>query len=136
MKLHGRHGQIEFGTGSPAAVIGSLSAWTISGTRDKVDVTSFGDTNKTSLAGLKDASGTFDGFFDTAYIRELLDVANAEDGGFFKVTMSTDHPDFYVQGPCWLDVNLSGAVNDAVKVTGTFVANGAWIYQMDGSPVD
>ncbi len=134
MKLHGMHGEIQIGSGSPLAVIGSLNAWTISGTRDKVDVTSFGDTNKTSLAGLKDGSGTFAGFFDTTYIRQLLDAADSATGMTFRITMSTDQPDFYVTGPCWLDISMDGAVGDAVKISATFVANGAWVYQIDGAP--
>jgi hypothetical protein len=135
MKLHGRHGEIQIGASSPLSVIGSLSAWTIAGDRDLVDVTSFGDENKNFLAGLKNASGTFEGFFDTDYIRALFDAAESATGTEFRITMSTDQPNFYVTGPCWLSVSMSGAVNDAVKVTGTFSANGAWTYQIDGSPV-
>jgi len=135
MKLHGRHGEIQIGSGSPQAVIGSLSAWTIAGDRDLVDVTSFGDEQKGFLAGLKNASGTFEGFFDTDYIRQLLDAADSSTGTNFRITMSTDQPGFYVTGPCWLSISMSGAVNDAVKVTATFSGNGAWTYQIDGSPV-
>ena len=135
MRLHGRNGQILFGAASPLGVVGSLNAWNISGTRDKVDVTSFGDTNKVSLAGLKDGSGTIGGFFDTDYSRTLLEEADADEGTNFKITPSTAHSDFYVEGPCWLDISLDGAVNDAIKVSGSFVANGAWLYQIDGSPL-
>ncbi len=135
MKLHGRHGEIQIGAGSPQAIIGSLNAWTIAGDRDLVDVTSFGDENKNFLAGLKNASGTFAGFFDTDYIRQLLDAADSATGTNFRITMSTDQPNFYVHGPCWLSVSMDGAVNDAVKISATFSANGPWIYQIDGSPV-
>ncbi len=135
MKLHGRHGEIQIGASSPEMVIGSLNAWTIAGDRDLVDVTSFGDENKNFLAGLKNASGTFAGFFDTDYIRALLDAADSATGTRFKITMSTDQPGFYVTGPCWLSVSMDGAVNDAVKISATFSANGLWTYQIDGSPV-
>lgn len=135
MKLHGRKGQIEIGLGSPLAIIGSLNAWSVAGDRDKVDVTSFGDNNKNFLAGLKNGSATFEGFFDTSYIRTLLEAADSATGAEFKISMSTDQPDFFVSGPCWLDISMSGAVNDAVKVTGTLSANGDWTYTMDGSPI-
>jgi hypothetical protein len=134
-KLHGRNGQIAIGSASPETVIGSLSAWTINFTRDKVDVTSFGDTNKTYLAGLKDVSGTFEGFFDTDYFRTLMDESDSDTGTRIQITPSTTVSGFYFQGPAWLDITSSGAVNDAVKVSGTFVANGAWTLQVDGSPV-
>jgi hypothetical protein len=85
-RVHGRHGQIQMGASSPMAVIGSLNAWSVSFTRDKVDVTSFGDTNKTYLSGLKDVSGTFAGFFDTVYMRELMDASDSSTG-----TLDPDH---------------------------------------------
>lgn len=134
-KRHGRKGQIQIGSASPLAIIGSLSAWTINFTRDKVDVTSFGDTNKTYLAGLKDVSGSFEGFFDTLYIRALMDAADAADGTTIRITPSTDDPTFYYTGPAWLDLTNTGSVNDAIKVSATFAANGAWTLQVDGSPV-
>ena len=134
-RIHGRNGQVEVGTGSPLSVIGSLSAWTVSFQRDKVDVTSFGDTNKTYLSGLKDVSGSFEGFFDTTYIRQLFDEADSETGTTIRITPSTTYPEFYYEGPSWLDLSTNGAVNDAVKVSGTFSANGAWAIVLDGSPV-
>ena len=135
-KVHGRKGQIQIGNASPLTVIGSLNAWSLSGTRDKVDTTSFGDSNKNYLAGLKDVSGSFEGFFDTSYIRTLLQEADSEDGTQIRITPSTDHPTFYYQGPAWLDVNQTGSVSDAVKVSGTFSANGDWTFQVDNSPLD
>jgi hypothetical protein len=134
-KAHGRHGEIQIGSGSPFTIIGSLNAWTVNGDRDLVDVTSFGDENKNFLAGLKNASGTFAGFFDTAYIRALMEASDSATGTNFRITPSTDYPEFYVTGPIWLSVSWDGAVNDAVKISATFSANGAWIYQLDGSPL-
>ena len=135
-KVHGRKGEIQIGNASPLTVIGSLNAWTLSGTRDKVDTTSFQDENKNYLAGLKDVSGTFEGFFDTTYIRTLLQEADSADGTTIRITPSTDHPSFYYTGAAWLDISQTGAVNDAVKVSGTFSANGDWVFQVDGSPLD
>lgn len=134
-RVHGRNGEIQVGAASPLSVIGSLSGWTINFTRDKVDVTSFGDTNKTYLAGLKDVSGTFEGFFDTDYIRSLMDESDSDTGTRIRITPSLTYPTNYYEGPAWLDLTNTGAVNDAVKVSGTFSANGTWTLQVDGSPV-
>ncbi len=134
-RVHGRHGQIAIGASSPASVIGSLNGWNISFTRDKVDVTSFGDSNKTYLSGLKDVSGTFAGFFDTVYIRELMDASDATTGTRIRITPSTDYPDFYYEGPATMDLTNDGAVGDAIKISATFSATGAWTLQVDGSPV-
>lgn len=132
---HGRKGQILIGAGSPLTIVGSLNNWTISFTRDKVDTTSFGDTNKRYLVGLKDVSGSVEGFYDTAYIRSLMDASDSETGTNIRITPCTDDPTFYYEGPCWLDLTNTGSVNDAVKISATFSANGNWILQVDGSPV-
>jgi len=135
-KRHGRNGQIQIGVGgSPLPIIGSLNSWSISFTRDKVDVTSFQDQNKSYLVGLKDVSGSIEGFFDTAYIRALMDASDSDDGCSIRITPSTDDPGFYYEGPAWLDLTNTGSVSDAIKVTANFSANGNWLLQVDGSPV-
>ncbi len=134
-RVHGRHGEIQVGASSPMAVIGSQNAWSISFTRDTVDVTSFGDSNKTYLSGLKDVSGTFAGFFDTDYMRELMDASDAVSGTRIRITPSTDYPEFYYEGPATIDLTNDGAVGDAVKTSVTFKATGSWTLQVDGSPV-
>lgn len=135
MKIHGRRGKVEIGSASPYENIGSLNAWNLGFTRDKVDVTSFQENNKTYLVGLKDVSGGFEGFFDTSYIRSLAEAAESETGTNVRITPSTDHPEFYFEGPAWLDLTANGAVNDAVKISGTISANGDWLQVLDGSPV-
>lgn len=134
-KVHGRKGQIEIGPGSPGTVIGSLTSWNLSFARDKVETTSFQDENKNYLAGLKDVSGGAEGFFDTTYIRTIADEAESATGTNVRITPSTDHPTFYYDGPAWIDYSVTGAVNDAVKVSITIAANGDWTSQLDGSPV-
>ena len=46
--------------------VGALNAWTLDMTRDKVDVTCFGDTTKQYVVGLPDTKGTFGGWWDEA----------------------------------------------------------------------
>ena len=57
------------GTAEPIA---SISKFTISGQTDSIDVTCFGDTTKTALSGLPDASGSFSGVFDTSVLPSYL----------------------------------------------------------------
>jgi hypothetical protein len=87
------------------------------------------------LVGLKDVSGGFEGFFDTDYIRTLAEESESPTGTNLRITPSTDHPTYYYSGPAWLDLTTSGAVNDAVKISGTISANGDWLAVLDGSPV-
>lgn len=134
-KYHGRRGQIEIGAGSPRSIICSLSSWNLSFTRDKVDSTSFCDANKTYLAGLKDVSGSFEGFFDTDDFRELFEAADSATGTTIRITPSLDAGEYYFDGPAWLDLSMTGSVTDAVKLSGTFSANGDWRAVLGGSPV-
>ena len=135
MKFHGRRGQIEVGSGSPRTIICSLSSWNLSFTRDKTDSTSFCDTNKTYLTGLKDVSGGFEGFFDTDDFRTLFEAADSATGTTVRITPSLDAGEYYFDGPAWLDLSITGSVSDAIKVSGTLSANGDWRAVLGGSPV-
>jgi hypothetical protein len=134
-KYHGRRGQIQIGASSPLEIICSLSSWNLSFTRDKTDVTSFCNTNKAYLVGLKDVSGGFEGFFDTDDFRDLFEAADSATGTNIKITPSLDAPDYYFEGPCWLDLSVTGSVSDAIKVSGTLSANGVWVAVLGGSAV-
>jgi hypothetical protein len=63
------------GTGSAQPII-NLNSWSISQATDRTEVTSFGDSTKTYIAGLRDASGDFGGFHDT-------------DGELYKIVPAT-----------------------------------------------
>ena len=125
-KYHGRKGQIELGTASPLTVLGALSGWNLSFARDKVDVTSFGEDNKTYLVGLKDVSGGFEGFFDSDFIDDLYTAGDSATGTTVRITPNTDIPTYYFEGPAWVDLSVTGAVNDAIKVSCTLSSNGTW----------
>lgn len=133
-KYHGRRGQIEIGVGSPLTIICSMASWNLSFTREKVDVTSFCNTNKAYLVGLKDVSGGFDGFFDTDDFRDLFESGDSAVGAIVRITPSLDAPTWYFQGPAWVDVSITGSTSDAIKVSSTLAANGDWIAILGGSP--
>jgi hypothetical protein len=135
VKFHGRKGQIQIGDGSPLDIICSMASWNLSFARDKVDVTSFCDTNKAYLVGLKDTSGGFEGFFDTDDIRQLFEAGDSATGTTVRITPTLDAPDYYFEGPCWLDLSLTGSVSDAIKVSCTLSSNGDWTAVLGGSPV-
>jgi hypothetical protein len=46
--------------------VSTKNEWTLSLGRDYVDATTFGDTNRTYLVGLRDVSGTFAGIMDVS----------------------------------------------------------------------
>ena len=76
-RVHGRRGRLYAGIASDTAAaepVTFLSSWSIDFTVDKADVTCLGDTNKTYVSGLPDASGSFGGFYDTATAQLYLDI--------------------------------------------------------------
>jgi hypothetical protein len=112
------------GTGN-AVLVASLNNWSLDMTTDKLEVTAFGDANKTYVIGLKDISGSFSGFYDTAETTVWSGVDSA-DGVKMYLYPSSDAPSKYAYGPAWLDMSIAVGVGDAVTVNGTFSSNGSW----------
>jgi len=126
-RYHGKKGKIYIstsGSGTAANVI-SLSAWSLDKSTDKVDVTAFGDTNKTYVQGLPDIKGSFSGFWDDTSTA-IFTGADSTDGVKVYLYPSSDAPTCYHYGPAWLDASMDNGVTAAVQIKGSFVANGAW----------
>jgi len=123
-RVHGRRGRLYAGIASDTAAaepITFLSSWSLDFTVDKVDVTSFGDTNKTYVSGLPDASGSFGGFYDNATAQ--LYTAS-QDGLARRFYLYPDNSDTleYFYGTALFDFSISGSVTDGVAVSGSWAA--------------
>jgi len=126
-RYHGKSGVVYLST-TGAGVAGattSLSGWTLDLSTDKVEVTAFGDLNKTYVQGLKDIKGTFQGFLDDTGL-SLFTGADSTDGVRMYLYPSSASPTVYWYGPAWLDASIAVPVGGANTVTGNFVANGSW----------
>lgn len=126
-RYHGKKGQVFSSvTGSgAAALVASLSAWTLDMATDKVEVTSFGDANKTYVQGLRDIKGTVSGFWEDSQ-DVLFDGSESADGVKLYLYPSSDAPSVYFYGPAWLDASINVGVSGAVTLSANFVANGSW----------
>jgi hypothetical protein len=123
----GRKGVVYLSTsasGSASNVL-KLTQWTLDQSTDKIDVTAFGDANKTYVQGLKDVKGSFAGFFDDTETKPFS-AADSTDGVKLYLYPSADVPTKYFYGPAWLDVSIDTSVAAAVSISGNFAANGAW----------
>ena len=125
---HGKSGSIYLsttgsGTPSPAA---SMAAWNLDLSKDVVDVTCYGDTNKVGVVGLPNYSGTFEGVWDDAFDGLFTAIDSADGVNIILYPDLTNEPTKYWRGPIWLDGSVSSSNTDAVKVSGKFTARGNW----------
>lgn len=127
-KYHGRKGVVYMSTsGTGAAVnVANLSSWSINFATDRVEVTSFTETNKTYVQGLKDVQGQFAGFFDDSTTAALMTAADSNDGVKLYLYPSADAATRYFYGPAWVDLSIQTPINGAVSISGSFAANGSW----------
>ena len=125
-RLHGRSGRLYAGiaSGGTAEPITFLNSWSFDASTDDVDVTAFGDTNKTYVSGLPDFKGSFAGFYDNA-TAQLYTAAI--DGVARKTYLYPSTSDaIYWFGTASFDVSIETGVSDAVKISGSFVATSAF----------
>lgn len=130
-KLHGYGGAIYIGgaVGAGGIRVATKTEWTLNRDRDFVDATTFGDTNKTYLAGLPNIQGTFAGLLDVSGDLMLNSATSdaitlylyADDG---TVPGHTAH--LTAHGPAFISATVSVSNTDAAKITGEFRASAAW----------
>ena len=74
-------------------------------------------------------AGTFAGFWDSAD-STLATAASSATGSLLYLYTSTDAVSRYAYGPAWVDISYTTSVGDAVKMSGSFAANGPWDAQI------
>src|SRR5262252_10900909 len=118
-RYHGSRGAIYSSvTGSgTAALLVSMSNWSLDMATDKAEVTAFGDPNKTYVQGLRDISGSLSGFWDSAD-DSLFDAAESTDGVKLYLYPSALAPSLYFYGPAWLDASIEVDSGGAVTFKG------------------
>jgi hypothetical protein len=120
----GRNGRVfmnltSAGTAEPIAFVKSLS---MSATSDKTEVTAFGDGSKVYVAGLPDAQGSFDFWWDDATVQTY---SAAVDGIARKLYIYPDFvlaPGVYWFGTGFVDFSVQSAVDGAVEGSGAWSA--------------
>lgn len=125
-RYHGKQGAVYLGTTSAAVpTVITMATWSLSMTRDKVDVTSFQDTNKQYVFGLPDISGDISGFWDDA--NDTLYDASASVGAVkMYLYPSTAAATKYWYGTAFVDFKINTAVSGPVEISGTFAGASDW----------
>ena len=125
-RYHGKQGAVYLGTTSAAVpTVITMAIWSLSMSRDRVDVTSFQDGNKQYVQGLPDITGAISGFWDdTSDI--LYDAAGS--GGAVKMYLypSTAAASKYWYGTAFVDFTINTAVAGSVEISGTFAGASDW----------
>jgi len=132
-KLHGKNGAIYVGNPKPTGdKVAIKSQWDLNLSRDYVEVTTFGDTNKEYLAGLKDISGSFNGLLDVAGDL-MVNNTSLDDVPLYLYADDGASAVMIAYGPALIDSSITASNTDAVRVSGNFRASGEWTVFSDGT---
>lgn len=126
-RSHGRFAQVYVGIASSTAAaeaIPNSSNWTAEFSTDRKDGTAFGDTNKVKVAGLPDATGKIEGFWDSGTAQTYTAATDGlkRRAYFYPTTPSTAGP--YWFGEIYVDFDIDVGVEDIVKFKATWDAAG------------
>jgi hypothetical protein len=116
-RRHGRNAQVYIGVtnGAAASPCAFQASWSINMVTDKQDVTAFGDSNKTYVAGLPDSSGDFSGFMDDATSQTYIAAVDGLARNFYLYPDTTNDPNVYWFGTILPDFSADGAIGGPVN---------------------
>jgi hypothetical protein len=122
-RIAGRRGRVYIGIGSGAAAspLPFVATWSLSASTDKFDVTTMDDLSKVYVAGLPDASGTFNGFYDDSTAQTYTAASDGIARNFYL------YPSLLSSGTYWFgtvfpDFSVDGDVGGPVKMSGSWSA--------------
>jgi hypothetical protein len=121
-RIAGRRGRIYLGIASDSATAEPLpffASWSISFETEKIDVTAMGDPGKTYVAGLPDASGEFEGFYDDASNQTYTAAVDGLPRKFYLYP-NTSLTTQYFFGTILPDFSVNAEVNGAVEVSASW----------------
>lgn len=122
-RIAGRNGRLyaAIASGGSAEAITFLNSWSMTFETDDIEVTAFGDANKTYVAGLADVGGDFGGFYDNATAQLYTAASDGIARKFYLYPDNTLTTQYWF-GTASFDFNLSGEVGGAVEVSGSWKA--------------
>jgi hypothetical protein len=109
-------------SGGTAEPIAFLNNWSLSFSVDNIDVTAFGDTHKTYVAGLPDAQGSYAGYYDNATVQLYTAASDGVARKFYLYPDNTATGQYFF-GTAVFDMDIEGNVDGAVQISGDFSAS-------------
>ena len=123
-RIHGKRGRIYLGIASDSASAEPLpffARWAINHTTDKAPVTAMGDTHKTYVSGLADATGSFNGSYDTATAQTYTAAIDGLARKFYLYPDASTNSQYWF-GTILVDMSVDGGVDGAVAVAASWAA--------------
>jgi len=133
-KLHGKDGAIYLGgpVSGGGTKVSNRTEWSLQRNRDYVDATTFGNTNKTYLAGLPNLQGNYNGLLDVSGDLLFSAAASGAQSLYLYADDGTNGGSaiLVAHGSGFLDATINSSITDAVKISGEFRASGSWILDL------
>jgi hypothetical protein len=123
-RIAARNGRLYVGIASGSATaepVAFISKWTFNAATDTYDVTALGDGNKTYVAGLPDAQGTFNGFFDDGTTQTYAAASDSVARRFYLYPDTPATSDYWF-GTAFFDFSAEGDVGGPVTISGSWKA--------------
>jgi len=122
-RLAGKSGRlyVNLTSGGTAEPITFLKSWSISFSVDNIEVTAMGDSNKTYVAGLPDASGSFAGWYDDATAQTYTAAQDGVARKFYLYPTNAATTQYWF-GTALFDFSVNSGVGDAIDVSGDWNA--------------
>ena len=130
--LRGEQGSVEFETGSGTlATVAGTRSWSLSITKETLDVTDHGDTFRSFVGSMISGSGTVELVFNEGestqktFFDDVLKTADAVDASFelFKEDSTNDAKSFTFAGII-TDAEITATVGELVIVSCNFITSG------------
>jgi len=126
-RYHGKGGVVYMSTtlAGAATTVAHLSEWSLDMPADRVECTSFDDTNKAYVQGLADVSGSLSGFWDDTD-DNMYDAMGSAGGVRLYLYPSKLVVAKYWYGTAYVDFSISTGSGGPITISGSFGAAGAW----------
>ena len=111
-------------TSAAASPLTFQNTWSISYETERIEVTAFGDTNKTYVTGIADAAGEFAGFYDDATAQTLTAAIDGLSRKFYLYPDAVNAIGQYFFGTIFVDFKANGGVSGAIEVAASWGAAG------------
>lgn len=122
-RISGRNGRVylAIASGGTAEPLPFVATYNINFATTKIDVTAMGDDNKVYLAGLRDASGSFSGFYDDSTAQTYTAATDGQSRKFYLYP-STSNTGQYFFGQILADMTIDASVDGATAMSANWSA--------------